>query len=77
MVRHPSTGLNLLMSGSDRLNGDTDTTEVSQRSESGQGILGAQEGRGMWVWSTVVLVVLSSYMSVGGYSLSGRRDNLT
>jgi hypothetical protein len=52
MVRHPSTGQNLLMSGSDRLNGDTDTTEVSQRSESGQGILGVQEGRGMWVWST-------------------------
>ena len=60
MVRHPSTGWNLLMAGADRLDGDTDTAVVSQRSESGQGILGAKEGRGMLVWSAVVVAVLSS-----------------
>jgi hypothetical protein len=76
MVRHPRTGQNLLMSGTDRLNGDTDTPTVSQRSESGQGILGVTEGRGVWVWSSVVLVVLSSYMSAGDFSLAGRRDNV-
>ena len=76
MVRHPSTGQNLLMAGADRHNGGTGTPVVSQRSESGQGILGPKEGRGMWVWSAVVLAVLSSRMSVGGCSLAGRRDNV-
>jgi hypothetical protein len=47
--------------GADRLNGGTDTPAISQRSEAGQVILGAKEGRGMWVWS--VLAVLSSRMS--------------
>ncbi len=36
---------------------------VAQRSETGQRILGAKEGKGMWVWSAVVLAVLSSRMS--------------
>jgi hypothetical protein len=44
MVRHPSTGQNLLMSGTDRLNGGTDTPTISQRSESGQVILDSKEG---------------------------------
>ena len=47
MVRHPRHGMNLLMAGADLLNGGTGTPAVSQRSESGQGILGAKEGRGM------------------------------
>ncbi len=51
-------------------------TAVAQRSEAGQGILGAKEGKGMWVWSAVVLAVLSSRMSAGGCSLAGRRDNV-
>jgi hypothetical protein len=50
MVHHPRTGQNLLMTRADRLNGGTGTPPVSQWSESGEGILGAKEGRGMWVW---------------------------
>ena len=46
--------------GVDLLDGVTGTSVVSQRSESGQGILGVKEGRGMRLWSTVVVVVLSS-----------------
>ncbi len=42
-------------------------TAVAQRSEAGQGILGAKEGKGMWVWSAMVLTVLSSRMSAGGW----------
>ena len=76
MVRHPSTGQNLLMSGEDRLKATTGTV-VTQRSESGQGILGVKEGKGMWVWSGVVLSVLSSHMSAGGCSLAGHRDNVS
>ncbi len=41
----------LLMSGADRLGGDTDTPLVSQRSEVGQGMFGSTGGRGkydMW-----------------------------
>ena len=63
MVRHPRKGQNLLMAGADLLNATTGTA-VSQRSEAGQGILGGKEGKGMWVWSVVVLAVLSSCMSV-------------
>ena len=48
MVRHPSTGQNLLMTGADLLESPTGTV-VAQRSEAGQGILGAKEGKGMWV----------------------------
>ncbi len=48
MVRHPSTGWNLPMEGTDLLDGGTGTSVVSQRSESGQGILGDEEGRDMW-----------------------------
>jgi hypothetical protein len=77
MVHHPRMGQNLLMTGGDRLNGGTGTPPVSQRSESGEGILGAKEGRGMWVWSAVVLAVLSSLMSAGGCSLTGHRDNVS
>jgi hypothetical protein len=75
MVRHPSTGQNLLMAGADLLDAPTGTA-VAQRSEAGQGILGAKEGKGMWVWSGMVLAVLSSRMSAGGYSLAGLRDNV-
>ena len=53
------------MSGTDLLNGDTGTPVVSQRSELGQEILGVTEGRGMWLWSSEVVTVLSSLMSVG------------
>ena len=62
------------MAGTDLLDTPTDTV-VAQRSETGQGILGAKVGKGMWVWSAVVLEVLSSRMSAGGCSLTGRRDN--
>ena len=73
---HPSeVGQNLLMAGADLLDAPTGTA-VAQRSETGQGILGATEGKGMWVWSAVVLAVLSSRMSAGGCSLVGRRDNV-
>ena len=47
MVRHPITGQNLEMAGTDRLNDGTDTSPISQRSESGHVILGAKEGRGI------------------------------
>ena len=63
------------MAGADLLEAPTGTA-VAQRSEAGQGILGVKEGKGMWVWSVVVLVVLSSRMSVGGCSLAGRHDNV-
>ena len=46
MVRHPSTGQNLLMAGADLLDAPTGTA-VAQRSEAGQGILGAKEAKGM------------------------------
>ena len=65
MVRHPSTGQNLLMAGDDLLDAPTGTA-VATWSETGQGILGTKEGKGMWVWSAVVLAVLSSRMSAGG-----------
>ena len=65
---HLRVGQNLLMAGAD-LSGGTGTPAVSQRSESGQGILGAKEGRG-------IVAVLSSRMSAGGCSLAGRRDNV-
>jgi hypothetical protein len=76
MVLHPITGQNLLMEEADLLDAPTGTV-VAQRSERGQGILGGKEGKGMWVWSTMVLAVLSSRMSVGGCSLTGRRDNVS
>ncbi len=63
------------MAGADLLDPPTGTA-VAQRSETGQGILGAKEGKGMWVWSAVVLAVLSSRMSAGSCSLAGRRDNV-
>ena len=65
MVRHPSTGQNLLMAGDDLLDAPTGTA-VATWSETGQGILGTKEDKGMWVWSAVVLAVLSSRMSAGG-----------
>ncbi len=61
------------MAGADFLDSPTGTV-VAQRSEAGQGILGAKEGEGMWVWSAMVLAVLSSRMSAGGCSLAGRRQ---
>ncbi len=45
------------MAGADLLDPPTDTG-VAQRSETGQGILGAEEGKGVWVWSAVVLTGL-------------------
>ena len=72
---HPKVGQNLMV-GDDLLDGCTYTSEVSQRSESGQGILGDKAGRGLLLWYDVVVVVLSSHMSTGGWSLAGRRDNL-
>ena len=64
------------MAGADLLKAPTGTA-VAQQSETGLGILGAEEGKGMWVWSAmVVLAVLSSRMSAGGCSLAGRRDNV-
>jgi hypothetical protein len=44
----PSTGQNLLVAGADLLDAPTGTVVV-QRSEEGQGILGGEEGKGMWV----------------------------
>ena len=63
------------MAGADLLKTPTGTA-VAQLSEAGLGMLGAKEGKGMCVWSVVVLVVLSSRMSAGGCSLAGRRDNV-
>ena len=45
MVRHPSTGHNLLMAGADLLKAPTGTA-VAQLSEAGLGILGAKKGKG-------------------------------
>jgi hypothetical protein len=75
MVHHPYTGQNLLMVGTDLLDEPTGTVIV-QRSETGQGILGVKDGKGMWVWSVMVLVVLSSRMSTTDCSLAGHRDNV-
>jgi hypothetical protein len=47
-LQDPRKGQNLLMAGDDLLNATTGTA-VAQRSEAGQGILGAKEGKGMWV----------------------------
>jgi len=59
----------LLMSGADRLCGDTGTPVVSQRKEAGKGILGRKSGRGkydMWYdW-----VVKKAYLFLL------RRDNM-
>ena len=50
------------MTGSDRLGGDTVTPVVSQRSETGEGILGRKSGRGKygvwydWVVKTLMIV---------------------
>jgi hypothetical protein len=47
--------------GGDRLDGDTDTSVVSQRSESGQGILDVKSGRGKY--DVLYDVVCKSVMS--------------
>ena len=65
------------MAGTDLLDGGTGTPAVSRWSESGQGILGAKEGRGVWFWSAVVVAVLSSRMLTVGCSLAGRRDTVS
>jgi hypothetical protein len=44
---HPRVGQNLLIGGDDLLGGYTCTPPVSQRSESGNGIMGAKTGNGM------------------------------
>jgi hypothetical protein len=61
------------VAGADLLDVPTGTV-VAQRSEEGQGILDAKEGKGMWVCPAVVLTVLSSCMSAGGSSLSKKKD---
>ena len=66
-VRHPNTGLTLLMTGTDLLDGDTGPSTISQRSEAGRVKLGVKSGRGkydMW-YDWVVKALLSSCMSVG------------
>ena len=66
-VHHPSTGLNLLMTGVDLLDGGTGPHVISQRSEAGRSKLGAKSGRDkydMW-YDWVVKTLLSSCMSVG------------
>ena len=77
-VRHPSTGLNLLMAGVDLLDGGTGRPPISQRSEGGRGILCVKEGIGkydMW-YGVVCKVVMSSCMSAG-CSLTGGRDTVS
>ena len=59
---HPRVGQNLLMAGTDRLDGGTDTSVVSQRSESGQGILTVKVGRGKY---DVVCKTVMSFMWAG------------
>ena len=74
MVPHPTTGLNLMMTGTDLLDGVTGTPVVSQRSER-QKILCVKEGIGkydMW-YGVVCKTVMSSSMS-SGFSLEGGRD---
>jgi hypothetical protein len=76
MVRHPITGLNVLITGADLLDGGTDTVAVSQRSEEGQRILCVKEDIGkydMWYGVVCKVVVMSSCMSAG-CSLAGCRD---
>ena len=54
------------MTGVDRLGGDTGTTTVSPRSESGQGILVVKTGSGKHdVLYDVVYKVVMPFMSVG------------
>jgi hypothetical protein len=63
MVRHSSTGQNLLMTGADLLNGDTDTA-ISQRSEAGRGIMCDKEDTGKYdvLYDVVCKDVISSCM---------------
>ena len=54
------------MAGADRLDGGTGTPVVSQRSDSGQGILAAKAGRGKYdVLYDVVCKAVMSFMSAG------------
>ena len=74
MVRHPSTGQNLLMTGTDLLNGGTDTP-VSQLSEAGQGIMCVKEGIGnydMW-YGVVCKTVRHPCVFIGSRIKKGRR----
>ena len=64
---HPRVGQNLLMTGADLLGGCTCTPAVSQRSESGQGIIGAKAGKGM-------LLLYSG--GLDGTHVTGRRVNV-
>ena len=69
-----------VMSGYDRLGGDTVTTVVSQRSESGQGILGTKTGRGKYdmLYDVVYKVVMSSMSCISaGCSVTEHRDTLS
>ena len=63
------------MTGSDLLDGDTDTSAVSQRSEVGYGILSVKEGIGKYdMWYDVVCkeAVMSFCMSSGNSLADGR-----
>ncbi len=76
MFLHPITGQNLLMSGTDLLNGVTDTT-VSQLSDTGQGIMCVKEGIGKYdMWYGVVCNPVMSCTSVV-FSLVGGRDTVS
>jgi hypothetical protein len=76
MSRHPNTGQNLLMSGTDLLNGGTGTV-VSQLSESGQGIMCTKEGIGKYdMWYGVVCKTVMSWTS-SVFSLGGGRDTVS
>ena len=46
MHNHPKVGLNLLMAWDDRLIGGAGTPTVSQRAETGQGIMGGKGSKG-------------------------------
>jgi hypothetical protein len=63
------------MTGTDLLNGDTDTVE-SQLSETGQGIMCAKEGIGKYdMWYGVVCKAVMSCTSAV-FSLAGGRDTV-
>jgi hypothetical protein len=72
MVCHPNTELNLLIEGTDLLDG-AQTSTTSQRPERGRGILCVKEGIGKYdMWYGVVCKFSSN--SNFSFSLSFQRD---
>jgi hypothetical protein len=68
----------LLMSGADLLDGDTDTSTVSQGSEVGQWILCNKEDIGKYdIWYGVVCKDIMSFCMSAGWSLAGGRDTVS